>query len=212
MKKIKERTYTKKFIEFIGGIGIGYFFYLMIFAIFFTAESEELTDSQLRIAVILSFLTMILYQIICEFNYLKRLELTTKTLHSNISIYKKREIKLIEKAEKVIVEFQNHESNLHKSVASLRSGKTNFKQQKIFNSTKDFIVSVENYPELKSNKHITRILSQIEESQNSIASSKLLYNDYVTYYNSAIVSFPAMLFSGLWKLQPLNLYIDDDIE
>ncbi|WP_089964748.1 LemA family protein [Lihuaxuella thermophila] len=54
--------------------------------------------------------------------------------------------------------------------------------------------NVENHPNLKSDKHISTLLNQIEESQNTILDSNLLYNQYVTYYNSVIYSFPANIF------------------
>jgi LemA protein len=211
MKVIKERTYTKKLLSFIIGSVMGWFFYLLIVSMFIS--SEEIPDKYAILAFFLSVLTMVIYSIVSEYNYLKRLEFTASSLLSNITIYKKREKKLVSKAEEVIAKFLKHESDVQKAVAATRSGTEKAADELENLSLTNLKVTVENYPDLKSDKHISTILDQIEESQNAIAQSKLLYNQYVTYYNTAIYSFPANIFSGIWKLKPLAFYedqIDDD--
>lgn len=56
-------------------------------------------------SLVLSFITMLIHMVIGEYNYLKRLELTTTSLHSNISVFKERENKLLSKAEEIISKF-----------------------------------------------------------------------------------------------------------
>ncbi|WP_053954997.1 LemA family protein [Inediibacterium massiliense] len=208
-KKIKERTYTKKLWSFIGGLILGWFFYFFILGM--VTEGDEIPDIYVMISLILSLITMIIYTVGSEFNYLKKLELTTTALYSNISIYKKRESQLIAKAEEIISKFLSHESDIQKSVAFSREGdrKTSGNIEGIGALT-DLKVTVEKYPDLKSDKHISHILVQLEESQNTILNSKLSYNEYVTYYNTAMVSFPAIMFSGIWKIKPLQFYVDED--
>lgn len=213
---IRERTYVKKLIIFIFGFAIGYFMFLMILQIiapstFIDKKTDELTDFADLVSITLSLLTMILYSILAEYNYLKKLELTCESLLSNISIYKKREKDLLKKAWNIISKFLGHEGDVQKTVSQLRSN--NISGNKIdsnkLNNIKELKLVVENYPELKSDAHITKILVQVEESQNIIMNGKLQHNEYVTFYNGAMLSFPALLFIGLWKLKKLNLYVDD---
>jgi LemA protein len=212
--KISEKTYLKRLVSFILGIFIGWLFFIFIFAMFesepFTDSSGEMTDFSSMLALLTSLLVMVLYGILSEYNYLKKLELTCESLLSNITVYKKRETTLLKKAWKIISNFLGHEGDIQKTVAQTRTGTTDSsddkKWGKKFNNLK---LVVENYPELKSDKHIMKILKQVEESQNIILNGKLDHNRYVTYYNTAIVSFPAMLFIGLWKLKKLDLYVDD---
>lgn len=211
MRVIKERTYTKKLLSFFVGLLIGWFLYLIVMAM--VISGDTIPDKLGILAFFLSLVTMIIYSILSEFNYLKRLEQTTKALLSNITVFKKREKKLLSKAEEVIYNFFQHESDVHKSVSASRGGTKNLGTELENVSLSKLKVTFENYPELKSDKHISKILNQIEESQNVITDSKLVYNQYVTYYNFAISSFPAIIFSGLWKLKPLAFfedYNDDD--
>lgn len=212
--KIKERTYFKKLIVFILGIVIGWIFFLMVLQIVapsaFLDGSGELTDFCSTLSLILSLVIMVLYSIVSEYNYLKKLELTCESLLSNISVYKKRESDLLKKAWKIIAKFLGHEGDIQKTVAKVRSQmtKTNHNIEEI-SDVQDIKLVIENYPDLKSDAHIMKILSQVEESQNIILEGKLVYNQYITFYNTAIVSFPALLFIGIWKLKKLNLYVDD---
>ena len=209
-KRIKERTYLNKLTSFIIGLIVGWLFYLILFSMLI--NEEELPDLYSNLSIILSLITMIIYTVVSEFNYLKKLELTTGALHSNISIYKKREKDLLSKAEGIITKFLYHESDIQKSVASSREGsavKSSIEGEVL--SLSDLRLTVESYPDLKSDTHISTILSQLEESQNTILNSKLLYNEYVTYYNSTIVNVPANIFSEMWELEPLEFYLDTDI-
>ncbi|AFS79706.1 LemA family protein [Gottschalkia acidurici 9a] len=209
-KRIKERTYLNKLISFIVGLVVGYLIYLFIFSMF--TNGDEIPDFYSNLSIMFSLITMLAYIIISEFNYLKKLELTTNALHSNISIYKKREKDLLSKAEEIITKFLYHESDIQKSVASSREGsavKSGVEGEIL--SISDLRLTVESYPDLKSDTHISTILSQLEESQNTILNSKLLYNEYVTYYNSTIVNVPAIIFLEMWKLESLEFYHDTDI-
>ncbi len=212
IKKIRERTYLKRFITFAAGCLVGYIFYICIFCIV-TPEEVELSQKYDNLSMIFSLVTMIFYMIISEFNYIKKLEITVKALYSNISIYKKHENELISKAEKIVSKFLYHESDIQKSIASSRSESieaTN--HQENLSTLTGLKITLENYPELKGDKHISSLLSQLEEAQNKISYSKLTYNTYVSYHNTAIINFPAVIFSGLWKLSPLDFYIDKDFD
>lgn len=211
MIKIKERTYAKRFVSFFTGVVIGWFFYLFIFATI--VGGEEIPEKYVMLSVLLSLITMIFYMIISEHNYIKRLDLATESLCSNISVFKKRESKLLSKAEQIISTFLNHESDIHKSVAASKGyNESNLLSQSGALTLSDLKITLEKYPNLKADQHIFKILEQLEESQNMILNSKLLYNEYVSYYNAAIVSFPASMFSGAWNLVPRDFYADNDVD
>lgn len=209
IRKIKERTYGFKLLSFALGLVLGWFIFLLIFSIF-TPEEEELSDKCCYISLILSFLSMIIYTIISDYNYLKRLEITTNSLYSNISIYKKREKQLLIKSQEVISQFLVHESDIQKTVATSRNDSIEKLCHSKIKTLNDLKLTIEKYPDLKADSHIHNLLIQIEESENTVLNSKLKYNEYVTYYNSAMVSFPAVMFATKWKLKPLELYVDTD--
>lgn len=210
MKKIRERTYNSKMFSFIFGLIIGFFMFLCIFSII--NGDKEISDVQAIISFILALISIIVYEVLREYYYLKRLELTISSIYSNINIYKERESKLLLKIKNSHSKFSHHEGYTQNTVASYGSennlNETYNKDQIPISDLEDI---VEILPDLNSNPHISNIVNKIEELQNAILDSKLLYNEYVTYYNSAIISFPSMLFVGLWKLKTLQFYGDNEI-
>ena len=58
------------------------------------------------------------------------------------------------------------------------------------------LVVVERYPELKSNSNFLELQAQLEGTENRIAVERGRYNDVVQRYNTAIKSFPTLVYAG----------------
>lgn len=59
------------------------------------------------------------------------------------------------------------------------------------------LVTVEKYPELKANQNFRDLQTQLEGTENRIATERKRYNDAVQEYNTSIRRFPGNLFAGL---------------
>ncbi|MBU3676656.1 MAG: LemA family protein [Chitinophagaceae bacterium] len=59
----------------------------------------------------------------------------------------------------------------------------------------------ENYPELKATANFADLQSQLEGSENRIASARKDYNEAVMEYNSRVRSFPVNLIAGMFNLK-----------
>jgi LemA protein len=55
------------------------------------------------------------------------------------------------------------------------------------------LVTVERYPELKSNQNFLALQTQLEGTENRIAVERMRYNDTVREYNTQLKRFPASL-------------------
>ena len=58
------------------------------------------------------------------------------------------------------------------------------------------LVVVERYPDLRANQNFLELQAQLEGTENRISVERGRYNDVVQAYNTAIKSFPTMLYSG----------------
>lgn len=56
----------------------------------------------------------------------------------------------------------------------------------------------ENYPELKANENYTKIMDQLEGTENRIAEARNQFNDTVKPYNLAVRKFPNTIFAGIF--------------
>jgi LemA protein len=64
------------------------------------------------------------------------------------------------------------------------------------------LVTVERYPELKSNQNFLALQTQLEGTENRIAVERRRYNESVRAYNTQIRVFPASLVAGVAHFQP----------
>ncbi len=55
------------------------------------------------------------------------------------------------------------------------------------------LVTVEKYPELKSNENFLQLQSQLEGTENRITVARRDYNDAVQNYNTEIRTFPSLI-------------------
>src|SRR3546814_16399922 len=67
-------------------------------------------------------------------------------------------------------------------------------QNELGQSLGRLLVSVEAYPQLKSNENFLKLQSQLEGTENRIAAARREYNEAVRDYNTRIRTFPDMEF------------------
>ena len=64
------------------------------------------------------------------------------------------------------------------------------------------LVVVENYPNLKATEGFQDLQAQLEGTENRIAVERRDFNTAVQNYNTAIKSFPAVFYAGMFGFQP----------
>lgn len=60
------------------------------------------------------------------------------------------------------------------------------------------LVIVENYPELRSNESVQRLMDELAGTENRINVERMRYNDAVRDYNTQVTSFPTNLVAGMF--------------
>jgi len=68
------------------------------------------------------------------------------------------------------------------------------------------LVTVERYPELKANANFQELQAQLEGTENRIAVERRKFNETATSYNTAVKSFPTLLFAGALGFAPRSLF------
>ena len=64
------------------------------------------------------------------------------------------------------------------------------------------LVTVERYPELKSNQNFLTLQSQLEGTENRVSIERQRYNTSVRDYNTRLRTFPASLVAGVMGFKP----------
>lgn len=71
------------------------------------------------------------------------------------------------------------------------------------------LVSVERYPDLKSNANFLELQSQLEGTENRINVARDRFNEGVNDYNKHIKVFPNSIFAGWFNFEEMNRYKSD---
>jgi LemA protein len=74
-------------------------------------------------------------------------------------------------------------------------------QDALSSSLSRLLVSVERYPELKSNQNFLELQAQLEGTENRISVERKNFNDAVQEYNTHIRSFPNNLTAGMFGFE-----------
>ncbi|MCW9705962.1 LemA family protein [Fodinibius salsisoli] len=70
-------------------------------------------------------------------------------------------------------------------------------QQQLSGALSRLMVTVERYPELKANQNFRDLQTQLEGTENRIATERQRFNEAVQTYNTDIQKFPTNVFAGI---------------
>ncbi len=144
------------------------------------------------------------------YNKLIRLHEEVQKAWSDVDVQLKRRADLIPNLVNVVKGYAKHEKDVFEYIAKARSQLLNAKtpqdEMKASNQLEGAIgrllVIVERYPELKANEEFTRLMDNLEGTENRIAVARKRYNDIVAIYNSTIKSIPANIVASKMGLKP----------
>ncbi len=149
-----------------------------------------------------------------SYNKLIRLHEEVLAAWSNVDVQLKRRADLIPNLVNAVKGYEKHESDIFKYVAKARSALLNAKNPKeeikasnqLENAISRLLVIVERYPELKASEEFTRLMDNLEGTENRIAVARKRYNDIVKIYNSTIKSVPYNLIASHMGLKPMPYF------
>lgn len=75
-------------------------------------------------------------------------------------------------------------------------------------SLERLLAVVENYPELKSDAAVARVMEELSSTQNRVAFARQVYNDAVLRYNTKIESFPGSIVATQFRFKQVALWGD----
>jgi len=58
---------------------------------------------------------------------------------------------------------------------------------------------MENYPDLKANENVSRLMEELSATENKISFSRQFYNDSVMSLNNAVQAFPSNIVAGMFR-------------
>ncbi len=131
---------------------------------------------------------------------------------SQVESTMQRKLDLIPNLVKVVKSYAKHESELLTQITSLRANAKDMLQTKdtsklaklntkLNSSMMQLFAVAENYPDLKSSEHFLQLQAQLEGSENRINITRMMFNDAVANYNSAIRKMPQKFIANVMGLK-----------
>lgn len=81
------------------------------------------------------------------------------------------------------------------------------KQSELSSALSRLLVASERYPELKANRGFIDLQTQLEGTENRIATERRRYNEVVQAYNVSVRQFPYNLVAGMFDFEPMAFFM-----
>jgi LemA protein len=140
---------------------------------------------------------------------------------SSVDVLLKKRCDLIPNLVAVVKQHLQFEQKTLAEITRLRSrvmsGDVNEEQRltlenQISRTMGNILAVIENYPELKSNEHISQLLASLNEIEEQISAARRFYNTAVTEYNNAIEMFPSNILATNMNYYSKQVFVANERE
>lgn len=170
--------------------------------------------------IVLAALALIAFWLIAMYNGLIGLRNQVENALKQIDVQLKRRHDLIPNLVSSVKGEMKYEQETLTKVIEARSAALGAKQGDISDiaakegaltaALSKLIALSENYPQLKANSNVLKLMEELTHTENQISFSRQFYNDVATKFNTKQQMFPANIFasmmgfkvSQLWELPP----------
>jgi LemA protein len=164
---------------------------------------------------------VIILIIVClmQFNKLRKLSINADEGYAQIEVQLTRRADLIPNLVETVKGYATHEKSVLEAVTAARAavknahtvGETAAADGQLNKALYNVMAVAENYPDLKASANFLQLQEELTATENKVAFARQFYNDTVRGLNTAIVTFPSMLFVGVAGVSKREFYEVPDV-
>lgn len=168
------------------------------------------------VALIVVIVLVVLLAVIAlwQFNKLRTLNVNVDEGYAQIEVQLTRRSDLIPNLVETVKGYAKHEKSVLEAVTNARAniqqaegvGATALADATLTGALNNLMVVAENYPDLKASTNFLQLQEELTTTENKIAFARQYYNESVRALNTAIVTFPSMLFVGMAGVSKQEFY------
>ena len=147
----------------------------------------------------------IMILILIGYNVLVKRRQRVMQAKSTIDIYLTQRFELIPNLTQCVKSYQNYEADTITKITNIRMEYEKERQIQngilLNNQLNNFLVVLENNPELKANQQFLNLQKSLIKLENQLQAARRLYNTTVLAYNKLIVCFQMSLLAKLCKMK-----------
>ncbi|MCK4913078.1 MAG: LemA family protein [Planctomycetes bacterium] len=150
---------------------------------------------------------LLILSIIGIYNALVQLRNQVDNSWSQIDVQLKRRYDLIPNLIETAKGYMQHERETFEAITKARSEAMGAKnvadtakaEGALGQALSNFMLVVENYPDLKANQNFLALQEELTGTENRISFSRQSYNDQVLFFNNKIQMFPSSIIAGMFN-------------
>ncbi len=171
--------------------------------------------------IILAILVLLIFFIIGIYNTLVRLSNQVKNAWSQIDVQLKRRHDLIPNLVETAKGYMQHERGTFEAITEARSramgagsvADSSKAEGGLSQALSNFMLVVENYPDLKANQNFLAVQEELSSTENKISFSRQNYNDQVLFFNNKIQMFPSNFVANMFHFTKRDFFeIENEAE
>ena len=152
------------------------------------------------------------------YNALIRLRNQVDNAWSQIDVQLKRRHDLIPNLIETAKGYMHHERETFEAITEARSramgagsvADSAKAEGGLSQALSNFMLVVENYPDLKANQNFLSLQEELTSTENKIAFSRQGYNDQVLFFNNKIQMFPSNIIAGMFSFTKRDFFEIED--
>lgn len=156
--------------------------------------------------IIIAVVVVLAIMMISIYNGLVARRNNRENAFANIDVQLKQRHDLIPQLVATVKGYATHEKELLEKItmartAAMNAGSINDKIQAenaLTSALSGLKVAVEAYPDLKANQNFLQLQNEVSDIENKLAASRRFFNSATKDLNTAIETFPAVLFAGMF--------------
>lgn len=160
---------------------------------------------EIVLIIIVAIVVVLVIAVIALYNNLVKLRNMVDNAWAQIDVQLQRRLDLIPNLVETVKGYATHEQGTLDQVTSARSavmGATSREgkmqaDNMLTGALKSLFAVAEAYPDLKANVNFQQLQSELANTEDKISYMRQSYNDTVMKFNTAIQTFPAVIFAGM---------------
>ncbi len=164
--------------------------------------------------IVLALAALLLVLLVLGFNRLVRLRQETNTGWSNIDVQLQRRADLIPNLVEAVRGYAAHERGVFDSVTEARASllraasprEAGAANEQLTEALGRLLAVAEAYPDLKASRSFLKLQEDLTDTEDKISAARRYYNATVMRYNTAIQSFPGLLYAGPLGFAPREFF------
>ena len=167
--------------------------------------------NQNKVWIILGIVIVVL---IIIYNTMLKKRNKVKTAFSSLDVMLKKRYDIMPNLVSMVQKYMTHESNLLTRLTELRAKAQNTNSidesieinNEIDDTMRKLNVSVEGYPNLKSNQNFLHMQAVLNDVEEQISAARRTYNAHVESYNTFIGMIPMNIFALIFRFKQYKLF------